>query len=145
MMAELSAFTGLRGALEHDASLARYTSWRCGGRADQVYFPADRTDLGVFVRQLDPREPLTVIGLGSNLLVRDGGVRGTVIVLHTALNTLALVNGRIHAEAGVPSPKVARFAVVKALRAPTRGYSSTIISCPASLRRTGAWRHRGQR
>jgi UDP-N-acetylmuramate dehydrogenase len=115
MMIEPPAFAGLRGTLEHDASLARYTSWRCGGRADHVYFPADRTDLGVFVRQLDPREPLTVIGLGSNLLVRDGGVRGTVIVLHTALSTLALVNGRIHAEAGVPSPKVARFAAMHGL------------------------------
>ena len=65
--------------------LARYTSWRCGGPGDRVYVPADRDDLAAFVRQLPPDEPLTVIGLGSNLLVRDGGVRGTVVVLHAAL------------------------------------------------------------
>ena len=113
MMTEPRAMTGLRGTLEHDASLARYTSWRCGGRADQAYFPADRDDLGAFIGQLDPSAPLAVIGLGSNLLVRDGGVRGTVVVLHAALNTLALAEGGlIYAEAGVASPKLARFAAM---------------------------------
>ena len=52
--------------------------------------PADRDDLAAFVRQLPADEPLTVIGLGSNLLVRDGGIRGTVVVLHAALDTLEL-------------------------------------------------------
>lgn len=110
MMAEPRAFTALRGTLARDVPLARYTSWRCGGRAERLYTPADRDDLGAFVRQLDPREPLTVIGLGSNLLVRDGGVRGTVVAVHGALNVLRLADGQIYAEAGVASPKVARFA-----------------------------------
>ena len=110
MMTAPRSFATLRGTLAHDVSLARYTSWRCGGRADHLYTPADREDLAAFVRQLDPREPLTVIGLGSNLLVRDGGVRGTVVVVHAALNVLNLSGGRIYAEAGVASPKVARFA-----------------------------------
>ena len=56
--------------------------------------PADRDDLAAFVRQLPADEPLTVIGLGSNLLVRDGGVRGTVVVLHAALATLELARRR---------------------------------------------------
>ena len=110
IMSEPQTFTVLRGALARNASLARYTSWRCGGAGDRVYVPADRDDLAAFIRQLPAGEPLTVIGLGSNLLVRDGGVRGTIVVLHAALATLELVDGLIHAEAGVTSPKVARFA-----------------------------------
>ncbi len=110
MMNEPRQFEALRGTLTRGAPLARYTSWRCGGAGDRVYVPADRDDLAVFVRQLPPDEPLIVIGLGSNLLIRDGGVRGTVVVLHAALNALDLRDGLIHAEAGVASPKVSRFA-----------------------------------
>jgi UDP-N-acetylenolpyruvoylglucosamine reductase len=110
MMSEPQAFTALRGTLAQDAPLARYTSWRCGGCGERVYLPADRDDLATFVRLLPPDEPLTVIGLGSNLLIRDGGLRGTVVVLHAALAALELRDGLIYAEAGVPSPKVARFA-----------------------------------
>jgi UDP-N-acetylenolpyruvoylglucosamine reductase len=109
-MTESQNFTVLRGTLARNVPLARYTSWRCGGPADRLYAPADRDDLAAFVRQLPRGEPLTVIGLGSNLLVRDGGVRGTVVVLHAALDALELDGGLIHAEAGVTSPKVARFA-----------------------------------
>src|SRR5437016_13564884 len=77
-----SHFSGLRGALAEQKSLAKYTSWRTGGCGDTVYLPADRDDLAGFLRQLPPGEPLTPLGLGSNTLVRDGGVRGTVVVLH---------------------------------------------------------------
>jgi UDP-N-acetylmuramate dehydrogenase len=110
MMTEPQKFTVLRGTLSRNVPLARYTSWRCGGPGERVYVPADRDDLAAFVRQLPADEPLTVIGLGSNLLVRDGGVRGTIVVLHAALDTLELDGALIHAEAGVTSPKVARFA-----------------------------------
>ena len=110
MMHEPRAFASLRGTLLRGAPLARYTSWRAGGPADVLYVPADRDDLAAFVRQLPPDAPLTVIGLGSNLLVRDGGVRGAVVVLHAALGALEIRDGSIHAEAGVASPKVARFA-----------------------------------
>jgi UDP-N-acetylmuramate dehydrogenase len=116
MMSEPLKFTALRGTLARDVPLARHTSWRCGGPGDRVYLPADREDLATFIRQLPPGEPLTAIGLGSNLLVRDGGIRGTVVVLHAALNTLQLQDGLIYAEAGVASPKVARFAA-------THGYA----------------------
>jgi UDP-N-acetylenolpyruvoylglucosamine reductase len=113
MMNEPLHFEALRGTLARDVSLARYTTWRCGGRADQLYVPADRADLAAFVGRLPATEPLTVIGLGSNLLVRDGGVRGTVIVVHAGLNELALQDdGTIYAEAGVASPKVARYAAL---------------------------------
>ncbi|MEP7207001.1 MAG: UDP-N-acetylmuramate dehydrogenase [Casimicrobiaceae bacterium] len=102
----------LRGELVRDASLERFTTWRCGGRADRLYRPADRDDLAAFVRGLPANEPITPIGLGSNLLVRDGGVRGTVIVLHPALGRLEVEDTLIRAEAGVASPKVARFAAM---------------------------------
>ena len=116
MISEPRLFTALRGTLARDVPLARFTSWRCGGPGDRVYVPADRDDLATFIRQLPPGEPLTAIGLGSNLLVRDGGIRGTVVVLHAALNALELRDGLIYAEAGVASPKVARFAA-------THGYA----------------------
>lgn len=110
LMNDLPANRVLRGELQREASLARYTTWRCGGVADRLYKPHDREDLAAFIRQLPPDEPLTCIGLGSNLLIRDGGVRGTVVVLHPALGALEMRDGLIYAEAGVASPKVARFA-----------------------------------
>ena len=110
MMTEPLLFTGLRGKLSRDEPLARHTSWRCGGKAEIAYVPADRDDLATFVRQLAPGDALMAIGLGSNLLVRDGGVRGAVILLHNPGGALAVADGLIYAEAGVASPKLARFA-----------------------------------
>jgi UDP-N-acetylmuramate dehydrogenase len=110
MMTEPLQFTGLRGVLSRGEPLARHTSWRCGGKADLAYFPADRDDLAAFVRQLPPEEPLTVIGLGSNVLVRDRGLRGAVVLLHNPGGVLAVADGVIYAEAGVAAPKLARFA-----------------------------------
>lgn len=73
--------SGVRGRLAYDESMALHTSWRVGGPADRWFEPADREDLSDFVRQLPDTEPVTWVGLGSNLLVRDGGIRGTVICL----------------------------------------------------------------
>ncbi len=112
MMIEPLQFTGMRGKLSRDEPLARHISWRCGGKADVAYVPADRDDLAAFLRQLPPREPLTVIGLGSNLLVRDGGVRGAVALMHAPGGVLAIADGLVYAEAGVASPKLARFAAM---------------------------------
>lgn len=91
--------------------MSRHTSWRVGGTADSYYRPADVDDLAVFLQQLDAGEPLTWLGLGSNLLVRDGGIRGTVIALSGMLNTIErLDENHVRAEAGVSCAKVARFA-----------------------------------
>ncbi len=114
----MTVATGLRGILEHDVAMRYYTSWRVGGPADTLYKPADMEDLCAYLKTLPANEPLHFIGLGSNLLVRDAGVRGTVIHLHGALKTLRLEErngsqpqfGVIYAEAGVASPKLARFA-----------------------------------
>ena len=99
----------LQGTLLLNESLARYNSWRVGGKADRVYIPAGLQDLQTFLQGLDGNEPVNFIGLGSNLLVRDGGVRGTVIVMHNALNTLQMQGDLIYADAGVTGAKVAKF------------------------------------
>ena len=109
-MHEPLRFAALRGTLKRDAPLARHTSWRTGGNADVLYVPADRDDLAAFVRQWPPPLPLTVIGLGSNLLVRDGGVRGAVIVMHDPGAMLAVQDGLTYSDAGAACPKLARFA-----------------------------------
>ncbi len=106
----------LRGELRKHESLARLTSWRVGGPADSFYRPADIDDLAAFLGSLPVGEPLTWLGLGSNLLVRDGGIRGTVIALHGVLDALERVaDQRVRAEAGVPCAKVARFCAKQGL------------------------------
>jgi len=100
-----------RGELRLNEPMARYTTWKVGGAAERLYVPADLADLGLFLKSLPADEVVTIVGLGSNLLVRDGGIRGTVVVLHGALTELRLEeDGRVYAEAGVPDAKVARFA-----------------------------------
>jgi UDP-N-acetylmuramate dehydrogenase len=102
----------LRGELRVDEPMAHHTSWRTGGPADRFYVPADLDDVAIFLRSLPLDEPVYWVGLGSNLLVRDGGIRGTVIVTSGALRGLSLIEaGMIRVEAGVASAKVARFAV----------------------------------
>ena len=104
---------GLRGKLHHDVDMSRHTSWRAGGRAQHGYQPADLDDLQLFLRALPKDEPLLAVGLGSNLLVRDGGLRGTVMLLHAALNELHMTaDGMVYAQAGVPGAKLARFAAL---------------------------------
>lgn len=99
----------LQGNLLLNEPMARYNSWRVGGKADRIYLPAGLKDLQVFLEGLDENEPVQFVGLGSNLLVRDGGVRGTVIVMHNALNTLEMQSDLLYADAGVTSAKVAKF------------------------------------
>jgi UDP-N-acetylmuramate dehydrogenase len=111
-MVEPKNFNGLRGSLALNAPLARHTSWRAGGGADIVYAPADRDDLAAFLRQLPIFEQVTAIGLGSNTLIRDGGVRGAVILMHDPGGVLAVADGLVYAEAGVACPKLARFAAL---------------------------------
>lgn len=108
---------GLRGILRKDVDMSRYTSWRAGGHVERMYKPADLDDLVCFLKTLPADEPLLPVGLGSNLLVRDGGLRGTVLLLHAALSALKLEeDGTIYAQAGVPGAKLARFAANHNLR-----------------------------
>jgi len=121
-MAETAKFADAQGAalhglLRHDVDMARHVSWRAGGRAQHVYQPAGLDDLAGFLRMLPEREPVIAVGLGSNLLVRDGGLRGTVLLLHGALSELRMgPDGTIYAQAGVPGAKLARFAALHDFR-----------------------------
>lgn len=108
---KMEALPVFRGELKLNEPMARHTTWKVGGPADRFYMPADLADFALFLKSLPSDEPVTVVGLGSNLLVRDGGVRGTVVALHGALSELRFeADGRLYAEAGVPDAKVARFA-----------------------------------
>ena len=109
-MTEALHFQGLRGELRRDEPMARHVSWRAGGRAARWFAPADVADLQAFLRGLPAHEPLLFAGLGSNLLVRDGGFAGTVVSMHAASKRAQLEEALVLAEAGVAAPKVARFA-----------------------------------
>ncbi len=102
----------LAGVLRIDEPMSRHTSWRVGGPADWHYVPAGREDLARFVGQLPPDVEVVWVGLGSNLLVRDGGVRGAVIATHKGLDGIWLTGeNMLAAEAGVAAAKIARFAL----------------------------------
>jgi UDP-N-acetylmuramate dehydrogenase len=100
----------LRGVLLEGEPMSRHTTWRVGGPAERYYQPADIDDLALFLQQLPDDEPLHWIGLGSNLLVRDGGIKGTVIATSGLLNGMARLDApRVRVESGVACAKVARF------------------------------------
>lgn len=111
-MSEPTQFSaeGLRGEMLHDEPMSRHVSWRAGGVAQRLYRPADLADLQQFLRQTPASEALIAVGLGSNLLVRDGGYRGTVLQMVGALTELRMDGDLIYVQAGVPGAKLARFA-----------------------------------
>lgn len=99
-----------RGELLKNEPLAKYTSWRIGGPARQLYIPVDKADLVAFIAGLPADEKTYWIGLGSNLLVGDAGFSGTVIYTRGRLKEMRLIDAeRVYVEAGVPCAHVARF------------------------------------
>jgi UDP-N-acetylmuramate dehydrogenase len=95
--------------IRRDESMARHTSWHVGGPAEVYFQPRDRQDLYAFLSTLAPHVPLMWLGLGSNVLVRDGGVAGVVIATQGALGRLERRSANIvMVEAGVPCPRLAR-------------------------------------
>jgi UDP-N-acetylmuramate dehydrogenase len=108
-VAQFELPAGLRGRVLYDEPLARHTSWRVGGPADVLFKPADKQDIATFFKSLPMEMPLLWLGLGSNLLVRDGGVRGVVIETHGALSDLQrLSETEVWCDAGVPCAKLAK-------------------------------------
>ena len=109
-MADDIRFQGLRGELSANEPMSRHSSWRAGGPARRFFAPADLEDLSAFLAQLPETEPILFVGLGSNLLVREGGWPGTVVLTYGPRRVPRMEDGLIYAEAGVACPKVARFA-----------------------------------
>ncbi len=102
---------GLRGRLLANQPLAELTWFRVGGPAQVLFTPQDTEDLAALLAQLPAEVPVTVIGLGSNLIVRDGGVAGVVIRLGRGFGEIAIEDGyRVRAGTAVPDVKVARAA-----------------------------------
>ena len=110
MMAADSQTPEPRGVLRHAEPMSRHTTWRVGGPARVWYQPADLEDLAAFLAGLPDGEEIVWVGLGSNLLVRDGGIPGVVIAPFSGLDRMErLADGRVRAEAGVSCAKLARF------------------------------------
>src|SRR3984893_3486802 len=112
IVAELIAtMPQLRGRLLENQPLAELTWFRVGGPAQALFMPEDEADLAYFLAQLRDHIPVAVIGLGSNLIVRDDGVPGVVIRLGRGFNAVEIEQGeRVRAGAAVPDLKVARAA-----------------------------------
>ena len=101
----------LRGRLMSNQPLAELTWFRVGGPAQVLFMPEDEADLAYFLGRLPPEIPVTVVGLGSNLIVRDGGVPGVVIRLGRGFGEVKVEEGtRIRAGTAVPDVKVSRAA-----------------------------------
>jgi UDP-N-acetylmuramate dehydrogenase len=101
----------LRGRLLANQPLAELTWFRVGGAAQLLFMPEDESDLAYFLAHLSQDIPVTVIGLGSNLIVRDAGVPGVVIRLGRGFNAVEIEpDSRLRAGAAVPDVKVARAA-----------------------------------
>ncbi|SFK31214.1 UDP-N-acetylmuramate dehydrogenase [Methylophaga sulfidovorans] len=106
----------LKGELKLNEPLSRYNSWRVGGPAKQLYRPTDKYDLAQFLQQLPEDEPVLWVGLGSNLLIRDGGFTGTVIVTAGTLQTIDIQDNEITAEVGLYCSKLAKQAAKAGLK-----------------------------
>ena len=100
----------VRGTLTPGRPLADLTWLRVGGPADWLFQPADIEDLAAFLRDLDPRVEVFPMGVGSNLIVRDGGIRGVVVRLGRGFNAISVDGDRVTAGAGALGAHVARRA-----------------------------------
>ena len=116
-MTAFGDFTGVRGRLTPDADIAPFTWFRVGGKSELLFQPADADDLSTFLTKLDPSVPVTVIGVGSNLLVRDGGIPGVTIRLSAkGFGQAVRESGdRIRAGAALPDKRLAAFALEQSL------------------------------
>ncbi|HET8691059.1 MAG TPA: FAD-binding protein, partial [Steroidobacteraceae bacterium] len=108
-MSRIAIAPEFRERVALDEPMSRHTSWHVGGPADAWFTPRDVEDLSAFLRSLPAGVPVTWVGLGSNLLVRDAGIRGVVISVHGVLNALERVGETgVRAEAGVACARLGR-------------------------------------
>lgn len=100
----------LAGQILRQEKLAKYTSWRVGGIAEKMFIPNDKEDLELFIASLNKDEDVLWLGLGSNLLIRDGGVEETVINTRGKVKQMYLLDTtHLYVECGVPCAHIARF------------------------------------
>ena len=105
-----------KNTIHHDIELKDFNSWKVGGRAEQFLICDEKEILTDFIKKKKIKLPITLVGLGSNLLVRDGGVKGTVIVMHGGLKKINHdEDNLIYSEAGVSCSKLAKFTAGKGL------------------------------
>lgn len=109
-MIETVQFKSVRGQVRLDEPMSAHTSWKVGGPAQYFFEPVDEADIARFLAELDPEMPVLWVGLGSNLLVRDGGYRGAVIAGHRGLRELNVTDGRVFAQSGVSCARLSRVA-----------------------------------
>ena len=98
-----------KNTIHHDIELKDFNSWKVGGRAEQFLICDEKEILAAFIKKKKIKLPITLVGLGSNLLVRDGGIKGTVIVMHGGLRKINDDDGMIYSEAGVSCSKLSKF------------------------------------
>ena len=106
------SMSGLTGKLLRNEPMSKHSSWRTGGVAAWFYTPSDVEDLGIFLKRVPAEMPILWCGLGSNMLVRDGGFEGVVVSTLKGLNRIELAGDHcVYAEAGVTCSKTAKFSV----------------------------------
>jgi UDP-N-acetylmuramate dehydrogenase len=104
------------GQLLRDELMSKHTSWRVGGKADNYYIPTDLIDLQNYLQSIPSEANIYWVGLGSNMLVRDGGIRGHVIATLNVLRQITLCDdGLVYVQAGVTCAKLAKFCVKQGL------------------------------
>ncbi len=112
----IARLPAVRGRIQERVMMSKLTWFRVGGEAEVLFFPADRQDLSDLLAQSPPDIPITVIGIGSNLLVRDGGIEGVVIRLGGGFNSVEIEDGtRVRAGAGASNVFVAKRAFESSL------------------------------
>jgi len=98
-----------KNTIYQNVELKNFNSWKVGGKAEQFLICDDKNTLASYIKNKKIKAPITFVGLGSNLLIRDGGIKGTVVVMHGGLSKINRDNDLIYSEAGVSCSKLSKF------------------------------------
>ncbi|MDB4040615.1 UDP-N-acetylmuramate dehydrogenase [Methylophilaceae bacterium] len=104
-----------KNTIYKNIDLKNFNSWKVGGKAEQFLICDNKDTLASYIKTRKIKPPITFIGLGSNLLIRDGGVKGAVVIMHGGLSVINRENELIYVEAGVSCSKLAKFAAKEGL------------------------------
>jgi len=104
-----------KNTIYNNVDLKNFNSWKVGGKAEQFLICDNKDTLASYIKTRKIKPPITFIGLGSNLLIRDGGVKGTVVIMHGGLGIITREKELIYVEAGVSCSKLSKFAAKEGL------------------------------